>query len=129
MSPTPRGSGRELPLIALVCAIPLLAEAVRFELAFAEVVAFSDRGGDVGGLLHWLHPDVVVVDTDEAAAGAVAYAQEHDLPLLHISPQKRALYLFQGGVWEETGNGEGPTPENVRNVIVGALYAGGGTAA
>jgi hypothetical protein len=129
MSTRPRRAGRELPLVALVCAIPLLAEAVRSELGFAEVIALADRGGDIRGLLHWLQPDAVVVDTDEAAAGAAAYAQEHELPVVHISPQRQALYVFQDGAWEETGDGEGPTPENVRNVIMGALYAGGGAAA
>jgi hypothetical protein len=120
-----RRAGRELPLVALVCAIPLLAEAVRSELGFAEVVAFADQGADIGGLLHWLHPDAVVVDTDEAAAGAAAYAREHELPVVHIAAQRQALYLFQDGAWEENGNSEGLTPENVRNVLVGALYAGG----
>jgi hypothetical protein len=129
MSTKPRRAGRELPLVALVCAIPLVAEAVRSELGFAEVIMLADRGGDIGGLLHWLHPDAVVVDTDEAAVGAAAYAQEHELPVVHISPRKKALYVFQGGAWQETGNGEGPTPENVRNVIVGALYTGGGAVA
>jgi hypothetical protein len=120
-----RRGGRELPLVALVCAIPLLAEAVRSELGFAEVVAFAGQRGDIGGLLYWLHPDAVVVDTDEAAVGAAAYAQEHELPVVHIAAKKHALYLFQDGAWEETGNGEDPSPENVRNVLVGALYAGG----
>jgi hypothetical protein len=126
---TTRRTERELPLVALVCAIPLLAEAVRSELGFAEVITLADRGGDIGGLLRWLQPDAVVVDNDEAAAGAATYALEHELPVVHISPQKQALFLFQEGAWEDIGDSEGPTPENVRNVIVGALYAGGGAAA
>ncbi|MGD0714494.1 MAG: hypothetical protein ABSB24_09955 [Gaiellaceae bacterium] len=114
------------PLVAVVCSVPLLGEAMGSALEFAEVRAFSARGGDIGGLLRWLHPDAVIVDSEAGAAEATAFAIEHDLPVLHISVRDRELRLFRGGEWELIGNGEGPTPESIRNVVAGSLFARGG---
>jgi len=113
----------ERPLVAVVCAVPLLGEAIVSALEFAEVRSFTDRGGDVAGLLHWLRPDAVVVDSEGAAEGASNYATEQKLPLLHISVRDRALRLFHNGEWHHVTNGEGPTPEVIRNVVAGALFA------
>ncbi len=67
-------------------------------LEFAEVRSFSARGGDIAGLLHWLRPDALIVDSDAGAAEAAAFALEHDLPvLLHVSMRDRELRLFRGG--------------------------------
>jgi len=111
------------PLVAVLCSVPLLGEAVGSALEFAEVRTFADRGGDISGLLRWLRPDALIVDSDAGALEAAAYAQENDLPLVHISIRERALRLFRHGEWELVGNGEGPTPEAVRNVIAGTLFA------
>jgi len=114
------------PLVAVVCAVPLLGEAVGSALEFAEVHTFSDRGGDVAGLLRWLHPDAVVVDSERAAREAASYAREHGLPIVHLELRDNELRLFRAGRWEAAGNGEGPTPEAIRNVVAGALFARGG---
>lgn len=114
------------PLVAVLCSVPLLGEAMGSVLDFAEVRTFSDRGGDVDGLLRWLRPDALIVDSDSGALEAAAFARENDLPLVHISIRDRALRLFRNGEWEVVGNGEGPTPEAVRNVIVGSLFARAG---
>jgi hypothetical protein len=111
------------PLVAVLCAVPLLGEAVVSALDFAEVRSFSSRAGDLSGLLAWLRPDALVVDSDEAASEAISFAQEHVVPLLHISVREHELRLFRRGGWEKVSNGEGPTPEGVRNVVAGALYA------
>ena len=92
-------------------------------LDFAEVRTFSDRGGDVDGLLRWLRPDALIVDSDAGALEATEFARENDLPLVHISVRDRVLRLFRNGEWELVGNGEGPTPDAVRNVIAGTLFA------
>ena len=59
------------------------------------------------------------------ATATTAFAQEHGLPVLFISLRERALRVLRGGAWVQVGNGEGPTPETVRNVIAGALFARG----
>jgi len=114
------------PLVAVVCAVPLLGEAVGSALEFAEVHTFSDRGGDVAGLLRWLQPDAVVVDSERAASEAATYARERDLPIVHLELRDHELRLFRAGRWEVVGNADGPTPDAIRNVVAGALFARGG---
>jgi hypothetical protein len=114
------------PLIAVVCAVPLLGEAMSSALEFAEVHSFAARAGDIGGLLHWLHPDAVIVDNDASAADATAFARQHDLPVLHVALRERALRLFRAGEWEVVASGDGPTAEAIRNVVAGVLFARNG---
>jgi hypothetical protein len=111
------------PLIAVVCAVPLLGEAMSSALEFAEVHAFAARAGDIGGLLQWLHPDAVIVDNDASADDATAFAREHDMPVIHISLPERELRLFRAGEWEVVAGGDGPTVEAIRNVVAGVLFA------
>ena len=117
----PAGNGR--PLVALVCSIPLLAEAVTSALEFAEVRAFSGDQGDTAGLLRWLRPDAVVVDSDREANDAAAFALERGLPVVHISVREQLLRVFHGGDWTVIDSGEDPTPEVIRNVVAGMLFA------
>jgi hypothetical protein len=119
----PRQSERMRPLVAVVCAVPLVGEAVMSALDFAEVRSFSERGGDIAGLLDWMRPDAVVVDSDDNAERAAAYAVEHATPLLHVCVKTRTLRFFQRGEWHPIGNGEDLTPEVIRNVVAGALFA------
>jgi hypothetical protein len=120
---------RTRPLVAVVSVVPLLGEAVRSALEFADVETFTPRGGDVEGLLHWLNPDVLIVDSEAAAEEARAFAGEHELPILHLSVQDRVLRLYRSGAWETVNHREdGPTPEGVRNVVAGALFARPGAA-
>lgn len=116
-----RPSERTRPLVAVVCAVPLLGEALVSALDFAEVRSFSERGGDVAGLLTWLRPDAIVVDSDGGAEGAADYARTSSTPLVHISVRERVMRLFADGEWRFVGNGDGP--DGVRNVIAGALFA------
>ena len=120
----PKDDGR--PLVAVWCSVPLLGEAVDFALEFAEVRSFASSGGDLAGLLHWLRPDAVVVDSDEGAADAAPFAREHDMPLLHVSVRERSLRVYHAGEWQDVADDEGPTPEAIRNVVAGALFARGG---
>lgn len=120
---------RTRPLVAVVCAVPLLGEAMRAALEFADVQTFAASGGDLDGLVRWLRPDALVVDNVESAVEAAAFAHEHDLPVLHVSVQEREMSLYRGGIWQRIGNGDGPTPEAIRNVVAGALFAGAGVRA
>ena len=118
-----RTEKRDRPLVAVVCGVPLLGEAMQAALDFAEVRLFSEKGGDVAGLLEWLRPDAVVVDTEGGAADATPFAIAQQRPLLHVGVRERALRLFHHGEWQDVANGEGPTPEIIRNVVAGALFA------
>jgi hypothetical protein len=110
-------------MVVIICSVPLIEEAVGSALEFAEVRSFSDRGGGIAGLLSWLRPDAVVVDSDAAAAEAAAFALEHPLPLLHIAVVEQRLRLFLNGDWEHVADAEGASAESIRNVIAGALFA------
>jgi hypothetical protein len=116
------------PLVAVLCSVPLLGEAMASALEFAEVRSFSAGGGDIVGLLSWLRPDALIVDSVAGAEAAAVFAREHDLPVVHVSVRDRTLHLFRGGEWEQVSNAEGPTPEAIRNVVAGALFARGGPA-
>jgi hypothetical protein len=109
--------------VAVICAVPLLGEAVASTLAFAEVRCFAADGGDVAGLLRWLRPDAAIFDTEDGALDATAFADEYGLPVLHISVRDQTLRLFRRGAWEYVSNGDGPTPEEIRNVIAGVLFS------
>jgi hypothetical protein len=121
-----RPAERARPFVAVVCSVPLLGEAMEFALDFADVRSFSASGGDINGLLGWLRPDALIVDSEAAAEEALEFAREHDLPVLHVSVQEHALRLFRSGAWEDVGNGSGPEPEMIRNVLAGVLFARGG---
>jgi hypothetical protein len=108
--------------VAVVCSVPLVAEAAGSALDFAEVRAFGG-GRDTAGLLSWLRPDAVVVDCEEDADAARAFAREHALSAVHIGVRDRTLRVLRGGEWEVVGNGEGPSPEAIRNAIAGSLFS------
>lgn len=97
-------------------------------LEFAEVRLFAANGGDVDGLLGSLRPDALIVDSNAGAEAATAFAREHELPIVYVSVRDRTLHLFSGGEWQQVANGDGPTPEAIRNVVAGVLFARGGSA-
>ena len=124
MTAIPVGPVHGQPLVAVLCSVPLLAEAVDAALeAIAEVRTFPARSGDTAGLLRWLRPDAVIVDCDDDARDAAVVADEYGLPLLHIALREPELRVFLRGSWQQVGNGEGPTPEAIRNVVAGALWS------
>jgi hypothetical protein len=114
------GVGR--PLVAVVCSVPLVGEAAGSALDFAEVRSFGG-GRDTAGLLSWLRPDAVVVDSEEDAEAAQAFARDHVLSAVHIGVRDSTLRVLRRGEWELVGNGEGPTPEAIRNAVAGSLFS------
>jgi len=112
------------PLVALICRVPLIAEGIRPELEFAEVHSFKGER-DTAGLLRSLEPELVIVDSSADAREASAYALDRDSAVLHISVNSRTLRLFQSGAWKQVGATGAATPESVRNVAAGTLFARG----
>ena len=116
---------RSRPLVAGVCVVPLIGEAVAAALEFADVRSF-DAQRDTPGLLGSLKPDAVVVDNPEDAAAAAEFARGKALPVVEVSIRDLSLKLIRAGSWHEVGDGDGPTPEAIRNVVAGSLFAGAG---
>jgi hypothetical protein len=115
---------RNEPLVAVICRIPLLCEALTGALdGIAKVRQFGASQGDTAGLLRWLRPDAVVVDSDAVADTAAAVARETNTPVVKISYGRSAVRVFSDGEWEEPVEGAA-SAESVRNILVGHLFGG-----
>lgn len=113
--------GRTDPLVVVICAAPLLCEALSSALdGIAAVRQFPASRGDTAGLLSSVRPDAVVVDSDDEAEAAAAFAAGDDAPVVHVSYRANTLRVFADGFWREPARAVA-TPEAVRNVIVGHL--------
>jgi hypothetical protein len=112
---------RAEPLVAVVCKVPLLSEAVTAALeGIASVFRFPAGRGDTAGLLRALEPDAVVVDTEDEAQQCEVFARETDLPLVQVSLHSQVLRTFEHGLWHEVD--EEASPEAVRNAVVGGMF-------
>lgn len=113
----------EQPLVAVICSVPLVFEGLRETLASIARVQFFPAATGTAGLLRWVKPDAVVVDSVDEAEFATAFARELDLPLVHISVRDAEVRFFSRGVWLKATNvGDGTTAETVRDIIAGSLY-------
>jgi hypothetical protein len=112
------------PLIAVICTVPLLEEALLAAVGDMTTVRSFPAGRDTTGLLSWLRPDGIVVDSDEEAENALPFARELGLPLLHVSLAKRKLRILRDGEWDEPEELTA-SPETVRNIIVGGIFGAG----
>jgi hypothetical protein len=66
-------------------------------LEFAEVRSFAAGGGDVAGLLCWLRPDALIVDSAACAEAATVFAREHDLMTATVaSARSRSSIVGEG---------------------------------
>ena len=114
--------GRARPLVAAVCTVPLLCEALSTVMeGIADVQGFPAGREGSTGLLRFLEPDAVVVDTREEANHAEAYARGSGAPLVHVLMAQQKLRLLREGDWLEPAVDDA-SPESIRNVLVGALY-------
>lgn len=110
------------PLIAVICRAPILSEALTAAFDRVAVVqSFPARRGDTIGLLRWLEPDGVVVDTQEEAEEAARFARDTRSPLVHVSLRERKLRVLRNGRWEEP-EGVSTSPESIRNVLLGGIF-------
>jgi hypothetical protein len=109
------------PLVALVCDVPLIAEAVSSALEeIAEVRVFPGGRGGTDGLLRSLDPDGVVVDSPREADAAANFARERGVPLVEVSLAEQRLRVLGPGGWEDD-EGAAATPEAIRNLLVGRM--------
>jgi hypothetical protein len=110
------------PVVAVICRVPILGEAIAEALdSFAVVRRFPGTGGDTSGLLRWLAPDAVVVDSRSDADAAAAYAERTDAHVVHVSLEDGTLRVLDGGNWNRP-EGVAACPEGIRNVLVGGLF-------
>lgn len=115
------GLADERPLVALICQVPLIAEAISSALEeIAEVRVFPGGRGGTDGLLRSLDPDGVVVDSPREADEATSFVQERGIPLLEVSLVDQRLRVLGSAGWEEDGD-FAATPEAIRNVLVGRI--------
>jgi hypothetical protein len=118
----PENEPRSLPLVSVVSAVPMLREALADSLdEIAEVRDFPAGRRDTTGLLTWLSPDAVVVDSQSDVAEAAAFARESGTPLLRISYEDEKVHVLGSSGWIEP-DGAGLSPEDIRNVLVGLLF-------
>ncbi len=116
------GDTHDRPLVAVLCSVPLLHEALSAALEnIADVHAFPADGGDTSGLLRSLQPDAVVVDTREEAEAAADFAREAQSPLVCVVLREQKLRVLRNGGWEEP-EGDGVSPEAIRNILVGGIF-------
>jgi hypothetical protein len=109
------------PLVAVICRVPLIGEALASTMdAIAEVRPFPADGGDTDGLLRSLQPDAIVVDCDEEAEAAEAYARDSAVPLVCVHLRKEEIRAYRNGAWEDLPGGV--SPEEIRNVLIGGIF-------
>jgi hypothetical protein len=112
------------PLIAVIYTVPLLEEAMLAAVGDVTTVRSFPAGRDTVGLLSWLRPDGVVVDSDEEAENATPFARERGVPLVHVSFARRKVHVLRDGEWDEPEDITA-APETVRNIIVGGIFGAG----
>ena len=114
--------GRAEPLVVVISRLPILREALSESFAgIAEVRHFPAERAELDGLLESIDPDAVVVDGEEAANTAAAFARGSRVPVVHLSLHDQSLRVFDGGSWS-TREGGGGTAESVANAVLGGMY-------
>jgi hypothetical protein len=113
-------SAERHPLVAVVCAAPLLAEALSaaFE-GVADVLPVPAGRTDLAGLLESLRPAGVVVDDHGDAEAAAFYSRRFGAPLLHVQLRDSTLAVWRPTGWQPAG----PTvsAEHVRNIALAGI--------
>jgi hypothetical protein len=115
------GRDRAQPLVAVVCRVPLVFEALTAALeGIADVRPFPAGRADTAGLLRALAPDAVVVDSEAEARDAEAFVRETESLLVHVSIADETLRTFKDGRWQEPE--DAASPEAIRNAVVGGIF-------
>jgi hypothetical protein len=115
----PATGGR--PLVAVVAAVPIVGEALVEALeAIAEVRSFPS-GRRTSGLLRFVLPDAVVVDSDAEAREVEPLARELDFSVVHVGLRERYVRVFRDGSWHQYSVEDGFTAESVRDIVAAGL--------
>ena len=110
----------ERPVVVVLYCLPLMVEAISSSLEMiADVRGFPALQPDPVGLLNAVAPDAVVVDHGLEAAALRNWAQQENVPLVHVRLRERTIRILRHGGWEES---IGASTEAIRNVIAGALF-------
>jgi hypothetical protein len=113
---------RETPLVVAVVAIPLIGEGVASALdGLAECKVVPARRPELTGLLKSLQPDAIVVDDEEEAEAAAAYARFARVPVIRIALRERRVQLLADRVWVQPDDADA-TPETIRNLVAAEIY-------
>lgn len=114
--------GRSEPLVVVISRLPILREALSEAFAgIAEVRHFPAERAELDGLLESIDPDAVVVDGEEAAETAAAFARGSHVPVVHLSLQDESLRVFDGGSWSVRVDGNG-SADSIANAVLGGMY-------
>jgi hypothetical protein len=115
-------SDRDTPLVAVVCTVPLLGEAVTGALeGLAECKFIPARQPELGGLLKSLQPDAIVVDDNQEGAVAATYARFARVPVIMVSLRANTVQLLDDGRWVYPDESSA-TAEAIRNLVAGGIY-------
>jgi hypothetical protein len=116
---------RPLPIVFVVCATPLIYEALAESMSGLATLHEVPAGRpDLNGLLRAVSADAFVVDSPADAAELEALAQELQVPLLEVALRERKVRVLRD-VWVEH-EGVGNSAEEIRNLLIGAIYGQNG---
>jgi hypothetical protein len=108
-------------VVAVICRAPIMSAGVVDALdGVATVRTFPARGGDTEGLLRGLDPDAVVVDCDDEAHAAAAFAAGSGSAVLQLSLRGSTMRVLEQGAWHEADGAA--TPSALRNAIVHHVF-------
>ena len=115
---------RDQPLVAILCSVPLIGVALCDALeTVAACKVISARERDVAGLLLSLRPNAIVVDDAEMAEVVAKFGRFADVAVVDVSPRTGDARVLTDGTWS-TLDGDSVTPEDLRNIVAGAIYGG-----
>jgi hypothetical protein len=109
---------RTRPLIAVLYHVPLFVEALDGVFDGLAEVRPVPVDESAEALVRWLRPDAVVVD-EGPVAFALAYGDEADVPVVHVSLREPEVRTWRDGRWAV--DAEDTAPEAIRDVVVAGL--------
>ena len=119
---------RALPVVLVVCAMPLLYEALDESLqGLASLHEIPTNRIDLTGLLRALDADALVADSPGDAEEMEPLARELGIPLLQIDLRGQNVRALRDGGWEDFPDAA-KSAEAIRNLLVGEIFGRRGAA-
>ena len=117
---------RAFPIVFVVCATPLLYEALAESLrGLATLHEIPTGRADLTGLLRSVHADAFVVDSPADAAELTELARELHVPLLEVALRERKVRILREDAWAEH-EGAGGSAEAIRNLLAAEIFGRNG---